>query len=49
MQGPVSPFVYNDTEFNKFATVGEFVERGAHNVEMINTSLIHQEQQGKSS
>ena len=28
----------NDTEFNKFATVGEFVERGAHNVEMINTS-----------
>ena len=23
----------NDTEFNKFATVGEFVERGAHNVE----------------
>ena len=28
----------NDTEFNKFATVGEFIERGAHNVEMINTS-----------
>lgn len=27
-----------DTEFNKFATVGEFIERGAHNVEMINTS-----------
>lgn len=28
----------NDTEFNKFATVGEFIERGAHNVEMTNTS-----------
>ena len=28
----------NDAEFNKFATVGEFIERGAHNVEMINTS-----------